>query len=175
MPRTEDKKKRKFNPKCLANLKHFPKGSNGNQKGRSLTAGASIREWMNAMANYTEAELRHINQSARFPASKRAAALQLMRAITCPDMADFAGIIEGDKSLQQARKEGVDTTLVKKFKVRHTEHGPTRELELHDPAGEAIDRVMDRTEGKPKQTTEISGQMDVTGVEFVIMGSGEGK
>jgi hypothetical protein len=159
MGRTEDKKKRNFNPKCLANLKSFKPGESGNQKSRGpQTAGASIRQWMNAMSGYLEAELRHVSQSARFPAAKRAAALQMLRAITSPDMADFAEVLAGEKTLPQARAAGIDTTIVKRFAVRPTAHGTSRELELHDHAGDAIDRIMDRTEGKPKQTTEIMGE-----------------
>ena len=48
----------------------------------------------------------------------RAAALDWMQATEQADLADFDTAFTGDKSLSDLRKEGVNTSLVKKFKVK---------------------------------------------------------
>jgi len=145
MPRGQNERSRK-------NLKPFKPGQSGNPAGRK-TAGATIREHMNAMAeaDLTETQLRTIARGKNEPWPRRAAAERILRTLEAGDLADFQTVIAGEKTLAELRDEGVNTELVKK--VKPVEHGV--EIELFDRAGGDVDRIMDRTEGKPKQTREI--------------------
>jgi hypothetical protein len=91
--------------------------------------------------------------------AKRTAAERMIRTLEAGDLADFAPYLAGEKSLAELKAAGVNTEIVKKakVKVRTTENGTEteREIELFDRAGADFDRVLDRTEGKPRQTMEI--------------------
>ncbi|MBC7783165.1 MAG: hypothetical protein H7144_04935 [Burkholderiales bacterium] len=87
-----------------ANLKPFPAGQSGNPKGRP-SAGAAVREWLNAMQDMTRDELDRIFKDEAEPINRRTA----------------AGIWIG-----------ASTT-----------------------GGTDFDRIMDRTDGRPKQSIEI--------------------
>ncbi len=88
----------------------------------------------------------------------------ILRALEHPDMADFEQWFSG-ASLDQLRKQGVDTTAVKSVSVTPTEWGETKRIELHNRAGEELDRILgleraDRTEkGLPNNIT--AGTLDV--------------
>jgi hypothetical protein len=53
-----------------------------------------------------------------------------------------------------------------------TEEVIDREIELHDRAGTDFDRIIDHTDGKATQRTEISGGIEITGIDFAILGKG---
>jgi hypothetical protein len=147
--------------RALANLKPFQPGQSGNPAGRK-TAGATIREWLNVLAEakVTERELRTIARDQTVEWSKRTAAERMLRTLEAGDLADFQPYLHGEKSLDELKAAGINTEIVKKCKVkiRTLENGTTeteREVELFDRAGADFDRVLDRTEGKPRQVMEI--------------------
>lgn len=144
--------------KSLANLR--PPWKKGESPGAAApkNAGCCIKRWINVLQDANESELRRMAKDPRLAANKRIAAQQLLRAIATPDMADFEPLVEGTATMAKLRDAGVDTTQVKKLAVRHTEHGTNRDIELYDRSGESVDRIMDRTDGRPKQTTEITGE-----------------
>jgi len=146
-------KKRKINPRSLANLRPKPwkPGQSGNPAGRP-SAGSSVREWINTLAHKTEAEWRKIASNTKEIGVKRMAAIQLLRAVEIPDMADYE-----DGTLAELRERGVNTTAIKKLKIVKPKKGAARrEIELYDRVGDALDRIMDRTEGKPKQSVDVT-------------------
>jgi hypothetical protein len=143
----------------------FRKGQSGNPKGRP-SVGATVKERMNQMRTWTEDRIRKVARDPSAPYAQRAAAIQLLESLRVPDMADFDDILSNRKSLRQARDSGVDTSSVKKVKRRKRtdEHGETEEIELElhpSKASEALERIMDRTDGKPVQT-------QITQVEHIV-------
>ena len=147
----------------LRNLKPARPGEVRNPAGRK-TAGATIKEHLNALAerNLTAKQLRTIARSDREPWTRRAAAERILRTLETGDLADMEGLLNGSVSLAELRETGVNTEVIKKVrtKVRTLDDGTTeteREVELFDRAGIDFDRVLDRTEGKPRQTLEVEG------------------
>jgi hypothetical protein len=148
----------------------FKPGQVGNPAGRPA-AGATIREWINRLAQeeLTEAGLREVARDTKHPWTKRCAAERILRTLEAGDLADFAGLFRGEISLEDLRGMGINTEVVKKFKQKtrkqmvghgedeHIEEVIEREIELHDRAGADFDRIMDRTAGKPGQVVEITG------------------
>jgi hypothetical protein len=57
----------------------FKPGESGNPNGRKAI-GASVRDWMNILDDAGEDELRRLVKDKRTPASKRGAALRLIRS-----------------------------------------------------------------------------------------------
>jgi len=135
-------------------------GVSGNPRGRP-TAGMAIQEWFNQLSDADEVELRRVASDKGAPASKRQAALQHLDALRVPDLADIEAITDGTESLTAARARGIVTSDIRKIKVRRstTPDGVEvveREVELHpEKRGEALDRIMDRTEGKAVQVQRI--------------------
>jgi hypothetical protein len=162
----------------------FKPGQSGNPAGRPAL-GASIREWMNIMGaqGLTEAALRAVSRDVKAPMPKRAAAIRLLRTLEVPDVADFEDLLTGDATLKSARKKGVRTDLIKKIKTRtrtvgmDADENPIieveRELELYDRSGEDFDRVVEQTDGRPRQTVGVQqeGKLDVI-LEIVGMEEG---
>ena len=107
----------------------FKPGQSGNPAGRAGSAGSSVREWINAMAEWTVAELQAVKDDPKATAAKRTAARLWMEATS--DDANTAG---------------------------------------NPIAGAAFDRIMDRTEGRPKQAVSLSNAEPITGVTFEIVG-----
>ncbi len=147
--------------KSLANLRPAKPGEIRNPKGRP-TAGASVKEWINIYAerDLLEEDLRKISRDPQKGWAERAAAERMVRSLEQPDMADFEPLLDGQMSLRELRAQGQDTATIKKVKSRkrtipQKEGDPVeeveREIELHDRAGEEMDRILDRTEGKPMQ------------------------
>jgi hypothetical protein len=157
--------KRKMHPNSLLNLKPPQrKGDRGlYPKGRPA-AGATIIEWMNVMQGIGETRLREIARNKRLPACKRAAAIQWLRIVRMPDVADFTPFIHGNKTMAELRSDGTDTTVVKRFGVIPGRFGDAHSLELHDHTGDALDRILDRTLHKPlqKMDTNISGNVGIS-------------
>src|SRR5829696_7059744 len=92
--------------------------------------------------------------------AKRTAAARMLRCLEWPDLTDFQPYLSGDKSLDELKAAGIATEAVKKAKLKvcTLDDGTTeteREVELFDRAGADFDRVLDRTEGKPRQTLEV--------------------
>lgn len=148
----------------------FPPGQSGNPAGRP-TAGASVREWLNVLADkdLSEDEIRAIARDKKASWTKRTAAERMLRTLEAGDIADFAGLLSGENRLEDLRGMGINTEVVKKFKQKtrkvsvgngETEEVIEREIELHDRAGDDFDRICDRTEGRPKQ--EITQHVDGT-------------
>ncbi len=149
-----------------ANLRPpWPPGVSGNPKGRR-TAGASVREWVNSLVEgrVPAPALRKIADDEREEPARRAAAVRVLRMVEDPDLADFADAIEGGATLGELRDRGVPTRLIKrlKSKTRTLKGGKTlttREIELHDRSGEDFDRVIEQTDGRPRQTVAVESQM----------------
>lgn len=128
-------------------------GQSGNPAGRPPNAGASLREWVNTFAakGLSRKQIEAIARDDSVPWPKQAAAIRVLRTTEVIDLADFAPLVTGEKTIDQMRDEGVDTSVVKKIKP--TQFGI--EIELHDRSGEDFDRVSDRTEGKPTQRVDV--------------------
>lgn len=145
----------------------FKPGESGNIAGRPPNAGSSVLEWVNklAAADLGEDDLRRVARDRAAPWRKRTAALRMLRTMECGDIADFQPLLNGRMDLVELRDSGVNTELVKKFKVKtHTEmideeevEIVERELELHDRSGDDFDRILDRTNGRARQTVEVEG------------------
>jgi hypothetical protein len=141
----------------------FKPGQSGNPSGRPAI-GASTREWMNALQDATEAELRAIARGKSEPAARRGAAIEILKMITLGDVADFQKLCEGEVTLEELRAAGTDTSVIKRFKpTKRTftnsrgglEIVETVELELHDRTGESLDRVIGQTDGHPTQRVQV--------------------
>ncbi len=166
---------RTMSPASLANLIPIKPGEIRNPAGRP-SAGRSVKEKMNdlALKNMTEDELRAISKNKKKGWTERAAAERMLRCLESPDIADFEPVLDGQSSLREMRAEGFDTSAIKKVKVKKRsvpqEKGPPieeteRDIELHNRGGSELDRIMDRTEGKPMQ--EITG-IDGGPLEVVV-------
>jgi hypothetical protein len=103
------------------------------------------------------------------------AAQRMLRAIENPDLADFQDVIEGDKSLRELKRAGVNTAVIKKMKTKTKtyQNGETpvteveREIELHDRSGSDVDRIVHNTDGSPSQAVKVEGFIPI-GVVRVI-------
>src|SRR5688572_3978311 len=141
-------------------------GQSGNPNGRP-SAGATLREWINVLAarSCTESQLRRIARNGKLPWPKRAAAERILRTLEAGDLADMEAFLRGDQTLDQLREGGVNTEVVKRCrtKVRVAAGGEEvieREIELHDRGGEAFDRIVNHTDGRP--TARIVQHLDGT-------------
>jgi hypothetical protein len=148
----------------------FQPGRSGNPAGRPKNAGQSLVEVTNSLAADESMTVQRLREIARDPKShpiKAAAAKQLLQMSMHATLADFEEIDDG-KSLKELEMAGVPVELLRKRKKTEksftdrdgqTETTVTYELELHplEVAGNAYDRVSDRTTGKPKQAVELTG------------------
>lgn len=116
------------------------------------SAGFTIREAINQFIfnGTSEQELRSIARGCTEKPSERIAAARILRAMETGDLADFMPVINGDKKLDELRKLGVNTEVVKKLK--YTKDGP--EIELFDRAGEAMDALIGHTELSVAETVK---------------------
>lgn len=144
----------------------FKPGKSGNPRGRP-PAGATLIEWVNVLGaqKTSEEKLRKIARDKNEDILKRGAANRLLRLVELGDLADFAGLLSGENSLEDLRGMGINTEVVKKFKQKTrkvpagnntVEEVIEREIELHDRAGEDFDRILDRTVGKPNQAVDVT-------------------
>jgi hypothetical protein len=141
----------------------FQPGRSGNPKGRR-SAGASLAEHLNSLGEMTEAELRKLFENPGQPALRRAAALQLLHSLECGDLADFEDLMAGRVTMEDMALAGFNTAIVKRFKrkvrtIRHRngsiETITSVSVELHNRSGAAVDRIMDRTLGRPGVAVHI--------------------
>lgn len=169
-----------IHPNSLANL--GPAWTSETAPARK-TVGAAIKVWMNHFStqDLSSQEVAEIYRDEKAPLTKRLAAKRLMRAMEDPDMADYEPVLEGEISLRDLRASGVDTTLVKKMKIREKtttgEDGGetrevTRELDLHDRSLDEVRTIMDYTEGRPAQQIAVSGAVTIAAVAIEFVGSG---
>jgi hypothetical protein len=145
-------------------------GERRNPGGRR-PAGASIREWYNILAadeNMTPAALREIVNDPKSHWTKIAAAQQALDTAERPNMATFEKVRAGEETIEEAHNRGLPTDQIKKFKlkVRATREKSGNivtetesEIELHERASNAIDRLHDRTEGKPVQAIDLDANI----------------
>lgn len=139
----------------------WKKGQSGNPKGH-VTAGNSIRTEINYLVQgkTTEKDLHRIVKDPDERIAKQVAALQVLRALESPDLADFQALVGKGATLDGLRRKGIDTTKIKKLKTKtKIDNDGTEvveaEIELHDRAGESFDRIVNQTAGAPKQTLEV--------------------
>lgn len=132
--------------------KPFQPGQSGNPKGRA-SAGTTLREHINAfsVSDLTETQLRKIARDPDVGWTRRTAAVRVLRSMEDPDLADFQAVVRGETSIEDMRKAGVNTSVIKKLKP--TEFG--LEIELHDRSGDDFDRISDRTDGRPIARVEV--------------------
>lgn len=159
------------------NLTPFTSERQPKNSGRKPSAGLSVREWVNSMQDWEEADLRKVCFDRKLPWTKRLAAKRMLHAIENPDLADFNDYLEGGVDLIDLRDKGIDTALVKKAKVktRTIERDGAepiveveREIELHERSADDFDRLLDQTAGKPIQPVALDAA--VTSVEIAIPG-----
>lgn len=153
----------------------IPKGTTLNPRG-CVTAGATLRQQLNALAQagLTEKQLRNIAGNKSIAWTRRSAAKQILLSMEVSDIADMEPLLNGAVSLEQLRKKGVDTSRIKKIKVRtrtlyegdeETGTEVEREVELHNRATDVFGVICDQTEGRPKQTLDVtSGDEPIRGL-----------
>jgi hypothetical protein len=141
-------------------------GQSGNPRGRPRAAG-SVRDQLNAMvsAGLTEDQVRRIFRNSRSRWPRRAAALILLRLVESGDVADFEPLLSGETTLEQLRKSGVNTEVVKRFRQGKR----TASIELHDRSREAFKFIMDRTEGRPARAPTVGAESGIpTSVHMIL-------
>lgn len=163
------------NPISLANLTPVQPGQVLNPSGRKVL-GAYITECKNSLGDkLSKGEIgwNDIREMARSGKGNwRPAAVQMIQSVELPRMADYEPLLDGEMDARGLEKSGVDTTAIKKMKLKRREipqdnDDPPiveyeREIELHNRSGEAFDRIMDRTVGKPAQSVTIQSSSAYT-------------
>jgi hypothetical protein len=144
------------NPKSLENLK--PWGPGESPLGGRQTAGATIREWINTLSGQklSTQQLRALSVDESIDYNKQLAALHMATGTERASLARYEPWLQGEKTLQDLEADGVDVRQIKKAKIGDK---GGREIELHDRAGEAFDRIVEHTDGQAPQ----SGKLEVTG------------
>ena len=141
----------------------FRKGQVGNPAGRP-NASTSVREWFNALEDTPEDELEQIARDRCIAPKKRAAAIQWLRVLAdTADMADFEPLVDGRETTETLKNQGAAVRKLKKVRRRESKSGTTTEIELSEQGGEALDRIMDRTGGRPSSDHHhhITGQLGI--------------
>jgi hypothetical protein len=140
-------------------------GQSGNPAGRK-TAGALVKEEINSMAlaGLTEQQIKFEARDPKNTWQRRMAAEQMLVGLEHGDIADFAGLLRGENTIEDLKGMGINTEVIKKLKQKsrkvpvgegQIEEVIDREIELHDRRGAEFDRVCDRTDGKPNQPVEV--------------------
>lgn len=140
----------------------FPPGVTGNPAGRP-SFGATTVEWINQLRETPEPDLERIARDRGEKPTKRAAAIQLLEILAgATELADFADLANDDESLQDVKRRGLTTRRIRKLKTtvrridgKDGETETRREIELSDKGGDCLDRLLDRTIGKPSQSVAI--------------------
>jgi hypothetical protein len=147
-------------------------GERLNPHGRK-TAGATIREWINALAeaDLTAAELLKVARDPSVGWTKRAAAERILRTLEAGDISDFTDLLNGKVDLKALRKKGVNTEVLKQFKQKtrrvpvgngKSEEIIDREIEMHDRAGPEFDRIVEHTDGTAIRRQNIVNHTHIT-------------
>jgi hypothetical protein len=116
-------------------------------------------------AGLTEDQVRRIFRNPRSRWPRRAAALILLRLVECGDLADFEPLLSGEMTLEQLRKSGVNTEVVKRFRRGKR----TASIELHDRSRDAFNFVMDRTEGRPARVRTVGAESAIPTAVYMIL------
>lgn len=131
-------------------------GQSGNPAGRP-SYGAAVVEYINELHDTPEEELERIARDRALPPVKREAAISILtRLADAYDLADFEGLVSKGVTLSQLRDQGVPVRRLKKLTDRTSKSGSTREIELTERGDRAIDRILDRTLGKPGQPIAVA-------------------
>jgi hypothetical protein len=148
----------------------FKPGQSGNPKGRP-SAGAAVIEWLNELQNSNEDELDAIVSDKTNPLPKRAAAIQWLTILAdAADIADFATYLDGTESLADLKRRGVRVRRLKKIRGSITTNARGEkvinlDVELSERGGRVLDRIMDRTHGRPRQQIELRQSITVAPVD----------
>lgn len=123
------------------------------------TAGAYVSEHYNRLAYLCDNGELDVNGLAQIAKddpnpNRRIAARQYMEGMGA-DLADFEPFLRGEQTLASLRESGKFTGMIKKATIRRSDEGEQISLELRS-GGEALDRIADRTEGKPTQRHEVT-------------------
>lgn len=135
-------------------VEHRFKNGPDPRRGNAPTTGAIVKNYINGFGrrHVRNKTLRSIVKDAGKPELMRLAAQTLLLARRATTLADFEPWIKGAKTLKQLASAGVDISVVKSATIGKDGQ---RKLELFDDAGENFDRIIEHTDGKPKQTTEV--------------------
>lgn len=142
------------NPKSRANLKRFGRDK---PPAINIRVGAAVKEHMNAMRDRTTAELLKISRDPTTGSAKACAANRILNSRERPTLSDFQPFIRGEKTLDELDASGVDTSVIKRIKVKTFtgEDGVERverEIELFDRARLESEFVVHESDGTPTQT-----------------------
>lgn len=154
---------RGHHPNSLAALKPVKPGEVRNPAGRP-SAGASVKEWFNGLCDTPEGELERIAKDKEEAPKRRAAAIQWLDILAgAVDLADLEAYIEGATKLSDLKATGIAARAIRKVKETRKSgdwgEEVKREVEMSDRGGQALDRIMDRTEGKPHQTQTVTNEI----------------
>ncbi len=155
-------------------MNRFQRGESGNPLGRK-TLGAYVSEWLNAFSfrKVNRRTLLRIVRSRKADPNMIIAAGRMLAMMDRPDLADFEPLVDGQLSLRELRRQGVDTSQLKRWEPKKTktttrkqgeadieEETTEAKIELFDRAPQAFDAVLDRTDGQPGQSLRISGSIE---------------
>lgn len=130
----------------------FKPGNPGNPNG-----GIAVQGWLHRLVSLDRPALESIADNPRAKSDKVIAAVQVLTARERGDLVDYEPWLRGEKSLTELKACGVGTYGVKRAKVTERADGTiVREIELHDRAGSAFDRFLDRTIGKAIQPSLVA-------------------
>jgi len=131
----------------------FEPGQSGNPAGRPPSAGASIREWLNVMGQWSMYRVKAAARDEKATVLQRAAAvwwIEACRPVT--DLADIEPALLGEKSLTELQAEGIDTRGIKRLSISRTSRGYGYSVETRDHNLKALFAIIHETAGPPQPT-----------------------
>lgn len=142
------------------------KGESGNPKGRP-SIGCTLIEHLNILGakSLSKKQLLKISRDQDEDYLVVSAANAILALGERVDLADFKDLLSGAMDADELREEGIDTGVLKKIKetTRYVPSGDgeydrevTREIEGHDRSRAALTLVLEHTNGKPTQTTDLN-------------------